>query len=118
MRIAARLDELQAELARLDAPDADPAREAAAELQALVAQQIGLQSTLEQRVENRVADRTQELSSLSAFLQTHYEREKAALARELHDALGGILTPVKMDLAWLESRRNCSPQADVAEAVR
>ena len=48
--------------------------------------------------------RTQELSSLSAFLQTHYEREKATLARELHDELGGILTPAKMDLAWLEAR--------------
>ena len=48
--------------------------------------------------------RTQELSSLSAFLQTHYEREKASLARELHDELGGILTPAKMDLAWLEAR--------------
>ena len=48
--------------------------------------------------------RTRELASLSAFLQTHYEREKARLARELHDELGGILTPAKMDLAWLEAR--------------
>ena len=109
-RIAARLDELQAELARLEGADADSLRRAAAELQSLVAQQLGLQSTLEQRMESRVADRTQELSSLSAFLQTHYEREKASLARELHDALGGILTPVKMDLAWLESRLGNDPQ--------
>ena len=43
------------------------------------------------------------LASLSAFLQTHVEREKARLARELHDQLGGILTPAKMDLAWLAS---------------
>jgi signal transduction histidine kinase len=48
--------------------------------------------------------RTRELASLSAFLQTHYEREKARLARELHDELGGILTPAKMDLSWLEAR--------------
>ena len=48
--------------------------------------------------------RTRELGSLSAFLQTHYEREKARLARELHDELGGILTPAKMDLSWLEAR--------------
>jgi signal transduction histidine kinase len=51
-----------------------------------------------------VGRRTRELSSLSAFLQTHYEREKARLARELHDELGGILTPAKMDLSWLEAR--------------
>jgi signal transduction histidine kinase len=61
-------------------------------------------------METRVADRTEELSSLSAFLQTHSEREKASLARELHDALGGILTPVKMDLAWLETRLGADPQ--------
>src|SRR5258708_10433485 len=47
--------------------------------------------------------RTGELSSLSSFLQTHYEREKARLARELHDELGGILTPAKMDLSWLQA---------------
>ena len=51
-----------------------------------------------------VGRRTRELSSLSAFLQTHYEQEKARLARELHDELGGILTPAKMDLSWLEAR--------------
>ncbi len=57
-----------------------------------------------------IARRTQELSSLSAFLQTHYEREKASLARELHDQLGGILTPAKMDLAWLQTRLGDDPQ--------
>jgi signal transduction histidine kinase len=57
-----------------------------------------------------IARRTQELSSLSAFLQTHYEREKQSLARELHDQLGGILTPVKMDLAWLQARLGEDPQ--------
>ncbi len=44
------------------------------------------------------------LSALSAFLQGEAEQEKAALARELHDQLGGILTPAKMDLAWLRMR--------------
>ena len=57
-----------------------------------------------------IARRTQELSSLSAFLQTHYEREKQSLARELHDQLGGILTPAKMDLAWLQARLADDPQ--------
>lgn len=57
-----------------------------------------------------IARRTQELSSLSNFLQTHYEREKASLARELHDQLGGILTPAKMDLAWLQARLGDDPQ--------
>ena len=109
-RVAAKLDELQVDIARMTGPDADAARRAASELQALVAQQLSMQSSFEQGVETRVADRTQELSSLSAFLQTHTEREKAALAREIHDALGGILTPAKMDLAWLETRLASDPQ--------
>lgn len=51
-----------------------------------------------------------EMASLAGFLQTHSEREKSALARELHDALGGILTPAKMDLAWLVARLGKDPE--------
>jgi signal transduction histidine kinase len=77
------------------------------ELKALVAQMQGM---IESRVEAEVGRRTQELASLSDFLQTNSEREKAALARELHDQLGGILTPAKMDLAWLDSRLGEDPE--------
>ena len=49
------------------------------------------------------------LAELSGFLQASSEREKASLARELHDSLGGILTPAKMDLAWLETRIGAEP---------
>lgn len=52
----------------------------------------------ELREENR------RLAELSGFLQASAEREKSSLARELHDSLGGILTPAKMDLAWLDAR--------------
>jgi signal transduction histidine kinase len=69
-----------------------------------VREETRLQSSLAERLESEVDKRTGELSSLSAFLQTNSEREKAALARELHDELGGILTPAKMDLAWLQGR--------------
>ena len=58
----------------------------------------------------RLAAENASLASLSDFLQTHTEREKASLARELHDSLGGILTPAKMDLAWLEARLGNDPQ--------
>lgn len=84
-RIAAKLRDLEAVLDR-----ANPLAEVRlAELQGLVA---------------LLAAQTASLASLSNFLQTDLEREKAALARELHDSLGGILTPAKMDLAWLEER--------------
>ena len=43
--------------------------------------------------------RTSELRELSVYLQTVREDEKASLARELHDELGGLLTATKLDLA-------------------
>ncbi len=55
-------------------------------------------------LEREVAQRTEELSELSSYLQKISEQEKAALARELHDELGGLLVAVKMDLAALAER--------------
>jgi signal transduction histidine kinase len=65
------------------------------------------------QLERAVADRTDELSSLSSYLQTSTEREKARLARDLHDELGGILTSAKIDIAWLEghSKAAADPEA-------
>ncbi|HSW04595.1 CHASE3 domain-containing protein [Aquabacterium sp.] len=53
-------------------------------------------------LEQTVNERTEELSALSTYLQTSSEREKARLARDLHDELGGILTSAKIDIGWLE----------------
>ena len=49
------------------------------------------------------AARTRDLSELCTHLQGYVEREKAELARRLHDELGGLLTAAKMDLSWLQS---------------
>ena len=62
---------------------------------------------LEQRrseLESVVARRTEELSELSTHLQSVAEKEKAALSRELHDELGGLLVAARMDVSWLEER--------------
>jgi len=80
------------------------------ELDALRALAARLDTLAHERLEREVGQRTEELASLSAFLQTHSEREKSALARELHDELGGILTPAKMDLAWLQARLGAQPE--------
>jgi signal transduction histidine kinase len=55
-------------------------------------------------LERLVEQRTEELSELSTHLQLVAEQEKAALARELHDELGGLLVAARMDLSWLEER--------------
>src|SRR5579871_4763996 len=57
-----------------------------------------------EELEGRVRRRTSELSALSSHLQQVSEKEKAALARELHDELGGLLIAVKMDVSWLHKR--------------
>jgi signal transduction histidine kinase len=61
-------------------------------------------------LERRVRRRTAELSALSSHLQQLSEKEKAALARELHDELGGLLIAAKMDVSWLQKRlANANP---------
>jgi signal transduction histidine kinase len=54
------------------------------------------------RLERKVDERTRELVELSTHLQGVAEREKASLARELHDELGGLLVGARMDISWAE----------------
>ncbi len=48
--------------------------------------------------------RTAQLRELSRFLQSDREQEKARVARELHDELGGALAAAKIDLQLLRDR--------------
>jgi signal transduction histidine kinase len=52
-------------------------------------------------LDRTVQQRTAMLFHLSSSLQKVAEREKAALARELHDELGGLLVASKIDISWL-----------------
>jgi len=60
-------------------------------------------------LERLIELRTRELSDLSTHLQAFTEKEKAELARNLHDELGGLLTAAKMDLSWMQSRLKDPP---------
>jgi signal transduction histidine kinase len=57
-----------------------------------------------EQFEQQVRQRTIELTALSSHLQLLSEKEKAELARQLHDELGGLLIAAKMDAAWLQKR--------------
>jgi signal transduction histidine kinase len=54
------------------------------------------------QLEREAEERNRELLDLSTHLQSMAEREKAALARELHDELGGLLVGARMDISWAE----------------
>ena len=43
--------------------------------------------------------------------------ERASLAKELHDELGGLITAAKMDLAWLSTRIGASLDAESGEKL-
>jgi signal transduction histidine kinase len=56
------------------------------------------------KLEREAEERNRELVELSTHLQHVAEREKAGLARELHDELGGLLVGARMDISWVEQR--------------
>jgi len=51
----------------------------------------------------------QRLHELAQHLQTSVEHERAAIAREIHDDVGGSLTALKFDLAWI-ARHSTTPE--------
>jgi signal transduction histidine kinase len=56
-----------------------------------------------------------QLSALAQHLQTSVEAERHAIAREIHDDVGGSLTALKFDLEWIRKR---SPDAAVQQRVQ
>jgi len=69
------------------------------------------------RLDAEVLHRTQELTELARHLQTVREDERARLARELHDELGGLLTAAKLDLARLV-RMHRKQQPELVERLQ
>jgi PAS domain S-box-containing protein len=69
-------------------------------------------------LEHQVQSRTQEIHSnitalkkaqnqlrrLSAGIMASQEKERSAIARELHDELGQVLTALRMDSVWMQER--------------
>ena len=60
----------------------------------------------------KISNSTSEAAGVVAHIQSHTEHEKALLARELHDELGGLLVGAMMDLAWAEQHLS-APTVDL-----
>ncbi|MBI5626695.1 MAG: PAS domain-containing protein [Nitrosomonadales bacterium] len=54
----------------------------------------------------------QRMRELTAHLLTVREEEKASIAREIHDDLGGTLTAIKMEVHWLAEELSASKEAE------
>ena len=61
------------------------------------------------RADRELGESQQRLRELAQHLQTSIEQERAAIAREIHDDVGGSLTALKFDLAWI-SRHSTDPE--------
>ena len=70
----------------------------------------------QEALDRLVVERTQELEVLASHLQTVSEREKAAIARELHDELGALLTASKMDVSWVRKHLSAE-QVELGEKL-
>ena len=56
------------------------------------------------RADAELAESRRRLAELAEHLQKSIEQERADIAREIHDDIGGALAAVKLDLAWVERR--------------
>jgi signal transduction histidine kinase len=95
---------LKNNLARL-APAMEHAIEAAEARRARVAADEELQAS------------RQRLAELAQHLQTSVEQERSAIAREIHDDVGGSLTALNFDLAWIARHAASEPVRARAQAA-
>ena len=62
-----------------------------------------------QRADRELGESKRRVQELVQHLQTTVESERAAIAREIHDDVGGSLTALKFDLAWI-ARHSDAPE--------
>ena len=78
-------------------------------------------STEQKQIEARVEQSRQQLRSLAAHLISVRERERASVAKEIHDDVGQIVAAVRMDLAAVQRKLgpdNRQHQERIEDAIR
>lgn len=80
---------------------------------------VGVGIDVSERVRDRQAleQSRQQLQELAAYINTVLEEQRARIARELHDVVGGMLTSAKLDLQRLQRRLDQTPRDDDARAI-
>ena len=65
---------------------------------------VGVNITEQRRQQNELAQSREHLRELAAYINTAREEQRARIARELHDVLGGMLTSIKLDIQRISRR--------------
>ena len=68
------------------------------------------------RAQAALHESEQRLRELSAHLQQAVEDERKAIAREIHDDIGGLLTALRFDLSWIERHTDAQVAARARQA--
>ena len=69
----------------------------------------------QEQAAKELAASQQRLAELTEHLQSSIEQERAAIAREIHDDIGGSLTAIRFDLSWIDRH---TQQTDVRKHVQ
>ncbi|MEG0149056.1 MAG: histidine kinase [Comamonas sp.] len=69
------------------------------------------------RAMQELAESEKRLAELTEHLHTSIEQERASISREIHDDIGGSLTAVKFDLAWLLRNTPQGPMQSHAQSA-
>jgi signal transduction histidine kinase len=79
----------------------------------LASRDIRRRESFASQLSAQIDERTAELEDLSRHMSRVVEAEKHALARELHDELGGVLVAMRIDLAQLRKRIGANADPDM-----
>lgn len=71
----------------------------------------------EAQAARELAASRQSLAELTEHLQTSIEQERAAIAREIHDDIGGALAAVLFDLSWISRHSQQPPVLEHTQAA-
>lgn len=71
--------------------------------------------TLSKLAAQEIKHSRQRLSELSSHLEKVKEEERARIAREIHDDIGGNLTAIKIDLLWIADHADAEQEAIAAK---
>ncbi|MDX2030968.1 MAG: PAS domain S-box protein [Blastocatellia bacterium] len=79
---------------------------------------VMLDITDRKETEQALSQSRERLRAVSARMETIREEERKAIAREIHDELGQLMTGLKLDIAWIDKRVKATTDENLREQLR